>query len=76
MSKKFSANVKSVQAETTGGNISVFAATGQPRVDVFVHANNGWKNKLSEEEIAKKLDKDYAINIAEAGGNISVSAKP
>ena len=49
-------SISSVEAKTTGGNISVSATSqSESRVEVFVTPNNGKANSLSKEEIQKRL---------------------
>ena len=49
--------VKMVEAQTSGGNISVESvAADKARVEVFIGASNTDKNPLSKDEIQKRLD--------------------
>jgi DUF4097 and DUF4098 domain-containing protein YvlB len=57
MQKSFPrASVKQIEAETSGGNISVSGETsGEARVEVWIRPNNGRDRELSKEEIANRL---------------------
>ena len=47
--------ISRVEAETSGGNISVESSTAdKARVDVYVWASNRNKNSVSKEEIQKR----------------------
>jgi Putative adhesin len=66
--------IKDVYVETSGGSIAVSGAAGEaPRVDVFVHANNN--QELSKEDIKKRLDEDYRLEITVSNHELHVLAK-
>ena len=66
--------ISSVVVSTSAGGISVSGATGQePRVEVYIQGNNG--HKLSKEEIAKRLEEDYDMNISVNGHELSAVVK-
>ena len=70
-------SINSIEAKTTGGNISI-AATSQSesRVEVYVTPNNGKASSLSKEEIQKRLDEDYELSVTVAGNKVSAIARP
>ena len=69
--------IKNVTAETTGGNISVSGdSKGDTRIEVYVHQNNYKGNDLSKDEIQKRLDADYNLNISADNGTLTATAKP
>ena len=74
--KTFPASViKSLEAETSGGHISVTGGTSsQASVEVFIRPSNGNKS-LSKAEIQKKLDEDYELTVTESGGKLKAIAK-
>ncbi len=76
MVKTFPASsVKSFEAETSGGHISVAGGTGgEAKVEVYVTPSNNNKN-WSKAEIQKKLDEEYELSISESGGTIKAIAK-
>ncbi|MBB3058886.1 DUF4097 family beta strand repeat-containing protein [Mucilaginibacter gotjawali] len=66
--------INSVIVSTSAGGISVSGATGQePRVEVYIRGNNG--HQLSKEEIAKRLEKDYDMDILVNGHELSAMVK-
>jgi len=66
--------IKDVYVETSGGSIAVSGAAGEsPRIDVFVHGNNN--QELSKEEIKKRLDEDYKLEITVSNHELHVLAK-
>ena len=78
LTKTFSnASIKNVVAETTGGNISVNGDNkSDARIEVYVHQNNNKDNDLSKDEIQKRLDEDYILNISAYNGKLTATAKP
>jgi hypothetical protein len=77
LTKTFSkAGVKNIEAETSGGNISVKGdEKDEVRVEVYVRQNNRGDN-LSKDEIQKKLDEDYSLNISIDNSKLTAIAKP
>ncbi len=72
-----SASIQKVQAETSGGNISVAGVTdAEAKIEVYVYPNNGRKNTLSKEEIQKRLEEDYEFSITTADNKLTAIAKP
>ena len=70
------AGVKAVEAETSGGNVSVSGqATGDARVEMYIQTNNGWGEGISREEMQKRLDEGYDITIAMQGDKLVATAR-
>lgn len=71
-------SLKSAEAETSGGNITVTgAAASEARVEVYVRGNN-YRNsdgRLSKEEIQKRLDDYYDLDVSVANGNVMAKAR-
>ena len=69
------ASPKKINAGTSHGNISVSVVpASQTRVEVYIHSSNG-NQELSKEEIQKKLDKDYTLEISFSGDVLNASAR-
>jgi hypothetical protein len=66
--------IKDVYARTSGGGITV---TGVPdneaRIEVYVKGNNG--TDLSKDEIKRRLDEDYELDVNASGGKLNAIAK-
>lgn len=77
MTKEFSASsIKLVESTTSGGNISVSGtASGQAKVEVFIHSGNSRKD-LSRDEIQHRLNEDYEVKVEMSGQKLVASAKP
>ena len=55
--------IKEVFVKTSGGSIMVSGASGEAaRVEIFVRGNNG--SELSKDEIKKRLDADYELQVS------------
>lgn len=68
-------SIKNVEVETSGGSISVTGVeASQARLEVYVSPNNN-KNDLSKEEIQKRLDELYDLNISVANNKLTATAK-
>jgi hypothetical protein len=66
--------IKAVFVKTSGGSINVSGETGEsPRIEIYVHGNNG--DDLSREEIKKRLENDYNLDVSTSGGELHVDAK-
>jgi len=76
MTKSLStASIKEVQAETSGGSISVSGvAASEARIEVYVSPSNN-KNTLTKEEIQKRLNDKYDLDISVAGNKLTAIAK-
>ena len=70
------ASVSDVEVKTSGGSISVEGVNAaEARVEVFVNANNGSDN-LSKDEIKKRLEENYDLNVSANNNKITAIAKP
>jgi len=71
-------SIRQVETQTSGGNISVTGeASGEARVEVYISSNNGRNNDaLSKEEIQKRLDEEYDLNISLNGNKLTATARP
>ncbi|TWR26059.1 DUF4097 domain-containing protein [Mucilaginibacter achroorhodeus] len=66
--------IKNVIVNTSGGSIMVTGAgQQQPHIDVFVVGNNN--QDLSKEEIKKRLEEDYVLDIDIQNGQLKAIAK-
>ncbi|MBD1365988.1 DUF4097 family beta strand repeat protein [Mucilaginibacter sp. ZT4R22] len=65
-------NVKTVFVNTSGGSISVKGGE-EPRIEVYIVGNN--RQNLSKDEIKKRLDEDYTLDIAVHDGELHATAK-
>jgi len=66
--------IKSVSVKTSGGAILVSGEAGQaPRVETYVHGNNG--ENLTNEEIKKRLDDDYIVEVTVSNNELHIDAK-
>lgn len=67
--------VKQLKSETSGGNIHVFGqTTGDAKVEVYVHSNNG-DRYLSHDEAQKRMDGTVDLTVALDGGTLKAVAK-
>ena len=78
LTKSFpAASIKNVEVETTGGNITVNGESkSEARVEVYVHQNNYRGSDLSKDEIQKKLDEDYNLEVSANNSKLTATAKP
>ncbi|RYU92433.1 hypothetical protein EWM62_03085 [Mucilaginibacter terrigena] len=66
--------IKAVFVNTSGGSISVSgASTQQPHIDVYVVGNNN--QNLTKDEIKKRLEEDYILDINIQNGELHATAK-
>jgi len=64
-----------INAGTSHGNISVSdVPASQTRVEVYIHSSNG-NQELSKDEIQKKLDQDYILEISLSGDVLNATAR-
>jgi len=69
------ASPKKIVAGTSHGNISVSdVPASQTRVEVYIHSGNG-NQELTKQEIQKKLDEYYTLEISLSGDVLSASVK-
>ena len=70
-------SIKNVEVETSGGNIAVTGGnTSDARIEVYVQQNNYKGKDLSKEEIQKRLNDDYNLEISVANNKLTAVAKP
>jgi hypothetical protein len=66
--------INSVVVSTSAGGITVSGQSGQqPRVEVYIRGNNG--RELSKEEIKRRLDEDYDLDVSVSGHEVHAIAK-
>jgi hypothetical protein len=65
-------NVKNVFVNTSGGSISVKGGE-EPRIEVYIVGNNN--QNLSKDEIKKRLEEDYSLDISVHDGELHATAK-
>lgn len=69
-------NIKEAKVETSGGSIHVSGVdAGQARIEVYVTSSNS-KNKYSKEELKRKLESEYNLDISSSGGKLTAIARP
>ncbi len=75
MTKSLSGDaIKNVFVTTSGGSIAVSGGAGEPsRVEVYISGNNG--STPSDEEIKKRLDEDYSLDVSVNGSELHATAK-
>jgi DUF4097 and DUF4098 domain-containing protein YvlB len=68
-------NISEVLSRTSGGGISVSGVSStEARVEVYIRSNNG--RELSKEEIKRKLEEDYSLNLTVSGNKLTATAEP
>lgn len=68
-------SISNLYVRTSGGSITVSGATGeQPRVEVYVHGNNGM-DMLSDQDIKKRLEENYTLEIGVVNNELRAVAK-
>ncbi|MDB4901244.1 MAG: hypothetical protein JWQ63_525 [Mucilaginibacter sp.] len=66
--------ISSVVVSTSAGGIAVSGQSGEtPRIEVYIRDNNN--RELSKEEIKKRLEEDYDMNISVNGHELSAIVK-
>lgn len=77
MTKSFAnASIKDVEVKTSGGSISVEGVNpSEARVEVYINANNS-SDDLSKDEIKRRLEENYDLNVSLDNNKISAIAKP
>jgi DUF4097 and DUF4098 domain-containing protein YvlB len=67
--------IKSVEASTSGGSISVSGvAASEARIEVYLSPNNS-KSSVTKEELKQRLDELYNLDINVANGKLTAIAK-
>jgi hypothetical protein len=68
-------SVNSAKAETSGGSIQVSGVSdNEARIEVFIRSSNS-RYSYTKEEIAKKLEEDYNLEVSVSGGKVSAIAR-
>src|SRR5450631_4426472 len=65
-----------VKSVTSGGNISVTGTDEGPRVEVYIGPGNSRDRDLSKEEIQKRLDEEYDLEISVSNDKLTATARP
>ncbi|MBK0379176.1 DUF4097 family beta strand repeat-containing protein [Mucilaginibacter segetis] len=74
LTKALSSSIRNVFVKTSGGSISVSGESGQtPRLEVYIVGNNN--QNLSKEEISKRLNEDYTLDIDVHDNELHITAK-
>src|SRR5262245_39417307 len=69
-------DIKSVLAETSGGNITVMGVpANEAKLEVYVVPNNYRQNRLSEEEIRQRMKDYYQIKFWSGDHKLTAAAK-
>src|SRR5688572_15218584 len=69
------ASIKNAKVQTSGGSITVEGiTTGEQRLEMYVQPNDR-HDDLTKEQIQKKLDEDYTIEISTANQQLTAIAK-
>jgi hypothetical protein len=67
--------IKQLRSETSGGNIHVYGqATGDAKVEVYVHSNDG-DRYLTHDEAQQRMDKAVDLTVGLNGGTLEALAK-
>jgi len=66
-------SIKDVEVETSGGSIAVSGVTTNARIEVYITSNNN--KELTKEEIQKRLDEKYNLNISVANNRVTATAR-
>src|SRR5689334_22588072 len=68
--------IKEAVIKTSGGSIAVTGvAASEARIEVYVQSNNGILGSLSKEEIQKRLNEDYELDISVSNNQLTAIAK-
>lgn len=75
LTKSLQGQIKNVKVETSGGSITVTGITnGDAKVEMYVRSNDRHDN-FSSEELQKKIDQDYIIEIGVSNDKLTATAK-
>jgi hypothetical protein len=67
--------IKMVEAQTSGGSISITGVSSDARIEVYIAPNNR-KDDLNKDEIQKRLDEKYDLNVSVVNNKLVATAKP
>jgi DUF4097 and DUF4098 domain-containing protein YvlB len=76
ITKSLGSDIRNIQAETSGGSISVMGVSSDTKIEVYASPNNYRDNKLSESEIKEKLEKDYKLTLTTDNNKLTAIAEP
>src|SRR5262245_46016755 len=66
--------IKDVYARTSGGGITVIGGPeNEARIEVYIKGNNG--SDLTKDEIKRRLEEDYDLEVSASGGKLTAIAK-
>ena len=68
-------SIRDVYVRTSGGGIAVTGVESEARIEVYVQPSNNQSN-LSKEEIRKRLEEDYSLDVSVSNGKLTAIAKP
>jgi len=66
-------SIKDVDVETSGGSIAVSGVTANARIEVYITSNNN--KELTKEEIQKRLNEKYNLDISVANNKVTATAR-
>jgi hypothetical protein len=66
-------SIKDVEVETSGGSITVSGVTTNARIEVYITSNNN--KEITKEEIQKRLDEKYTLNLSVANNKVTATAR-
>jgi hypothetical protein len=71
-------SIRNVEVQTSGGSISVWGGNAsEARIEVYINQNNNRSgDNLSNEEIKKRLDEGYILNVSVNNNKLTATAKP
>ncbi|HMJ47148.1 MAG TPA: hypothetical protein VK498_07440 [Ferruginibacter sp.] len=67
--------IKNIKLETTGGNITVVGSSSDNRLEVFINPNNSRESSMSKEEIKKRLEEEYELDINVSNNKLTAKAR-
>lgn len=65
--------IKDVEVETSGGSIAVSGVTTNARIEVYITSSNN--KEITKEEIQKRLDEKYTLDISVANNKLTATAR-
>lgn len=77
MTKSLSnASINNVEVKTSGGSISVAGVNpSEARIEVYINGNNQ-RDNLTKEEIQRRLDENYNLDVSVSNNKVTAIAKP
>lgn len=69
-------SIRELYVRTSGGSISATGgASNEARIEMYVQPNE-YRSSMSKDEIKKRLDENYDIEVSASGGKATAVAKP